>query len=222
MPEAITSCTCFPPQFEPEPDDDGLVSSPPPTDVSTDTPTDVLEEYVCLPVTRGNNNAQRTSERPSLVRYVELGITEARDGVFMSAAAVKGRDARTGIGAELMAGSVQVGAQSEVYAGIARVSVSKSDGTASIGADMMTVRAGIGRHNSDRSIGANAGALATAVGVEGTVGHSGYSATGGLSVSVGAEGSIGVRDQDGDGKAELCGRASLLFFTLGACVENPF
>jgi hypothetical protein len=46
--------------------------------------------------------------------------------------------------------------------------------------------------------------------------------TGGLSVGVGAELGVGVRDFDKDSNPELCARVSVLFFTLGACVENPF
>lgn len=62
----------------------------------------------------------------------------------------------------------------------------------------------------------------TAVAVESfTPFGGGNSVTGGLSVGVGAELGVGTRDFDKDNNPELCARVSVLFFTLGACVENP-
>jgi hypothetical protein len=167
------------------------------------------------------NNADRIRNAPP-APYAHAGVTTSGDSVYAAAAAIKGRDARTGIETEIFSVSGQVGGENEVQAGMARIGVSSDSGTHSATMDIFTARASGGAHNADGSTGINAGAMATVVGIEGTTGYSGNSITGGLSFSAGAEGSIGVRDADGDGSSDLCARVSVMFFTLGACVESPF
>jgi hypothetical protein len=142
--------------------------------------------------------------------------------VFAGAAAVKGRDPNTGIEVDVLTVSGQVGLQSEVQAGMQRVGWSSDDGRQSVGMDVFTARANAGIHNVDGSTGLNVGAMAVAIGVEGTANYSGNSITGGLSFSAGAEGHIGVRDSDADGSGELSVRVSVMFFTIGFAIENPF
>lgn len=143
----------------------------------------------------------------------------ARGGNPWGAAMLKGRDPATGIDAELISVSGQVGAQPEVSAGMARVGIFSDDGTNAATMDVFTARMGVGTHNRDGSRGVNVGATATAIGVEGTIGASGWSFTAGAAVGVGADVSVGTRDQDRDGKRELCGRITAGPVTLGACVE---
>jgi hypothetical protein len=169
-----------------------------------------------------DTNNQRTSARSGPAPYADAGVTSSGDSVFAGAAAIKGRDPNTGIEAEIFTISGQVGAQNEVQVGMARVGASSDDGRQSIGMDVFTARAMVGIHNPDGSVGLNAGAMATAIGVEGTANYSGNSITGGLSLSAGAEGHIGIRDSDGDGSSELSVRVSVMFFTIGFAIENPF
>ncbi|MFC1705882.1 hypothetical protein ACFL59_03555 [Planctomycetota bacterium] len=168
------------------------------------------------------DDAQQTSTRTSPAPHADAGVSDSGDSVYAEAAAISGRDSQSGIEVDAFGVRGEVGAQNEASVVMARVGASSDDGTDRIAMDVFSGRANIGIHNADGSTGANAGAMATAVGVEGTVGHSGNSVTGGLSLSAGAEGSVGIRDQDGDGSKEVCARVSLMFFTVGGCVENPF
>lgn len=167
-------------------------------------------------------NAGRTSSRENITPYADAGVTSTGDSAFAGAAMVKGRDGRSGIETEAFTVSGQVGAQTELQAGMARVGWSSNDGRQSAGMDIFTARANAGIHNVDGSVGLNAGLMATAISVEGTANWRGNSVTGGLSISAGAEGHVGIRDSDGDGKKELSVRVSLMFFTLGVGIESPW
>ncbi|MFH0900253.1 MAG: hypothetical protein V2A73_06465 [Pseudomonadota bacterium] len=143
------------------------------------------------------------------------------DGLSVGAAALKGHDSRSGIEAELLGGSLTLGPELEGHAQMAFLRATSHDGSAAAQLEVMGAKASLGQENVDGSTGLHAGAQVTAIAVETTVQSSGWSATAGLSLGVGAEGSVGVRDADRDGQSELCMRASLLFFALGACLENP-
>lgn len=168
-----------------------------------------------------NTSAQRTSER-EISPYADYGVTASGDSVFAGAAAIKGRDAKTGVEAEAFSVSGQLGMQSEAQAAMARVGWSSDDGRQNASMDIFTARANAGVYNTDGSVGLNLGASATAVGVEGTANYSGWSLTGGLAVSAGAEGHVGIRDSDKDGSKELSIRVSVMFFTVGVGLEWPF
>ena len=169
-----------------------------------------------------DTNAQRTSGRAGIGPYAEAGTTSSGDSVYAGAAVLKGRDPVSGGEVEVLTVSGQVGLQNEVQAGMMRVGVSSDDGRQSATVEVLTARANIGIHNPDGSTGFNAGAMAVGGGVEGTANYSGNSITGGLSLSAGAEGYVGVRDSDGDGSKELSVRVSVMFFTVGFAIENPF
>lgn len=83
-----------------------------------------------------------------------------------------------------------------------------------------TLRANLGEHNDDGSIGGNIGAGAELAGAEVTVDTPVGSLTYGQGASLGASGSMGVRDADHDGKLELCAKFSIPEYTVGACVEE--
>jgi hypothetical protein len=84
----------------------------------------------------------------------------------------------------------------------------------------LNANAHLGSQNGDGSQGENVGAMATGIGVDGTVEYSGWSLTVGLSASLGASVSSGEgRDLDGDGKAERCFSVSFGPLTLGECDE---
>jgi len=72
----------------------------------------------------------------------------------------------------------------------------------------------------DGSHGCNAGAAATAIGLEATVEYSGWSFTFGEALSMGGGFSSGeARDIDGDGSPERCFKGSLGPYTVGFCTE---
>ena len=97
-------------------------------------------------------------------------------------------------------------------------------------ADLVASKVEFGRHNSDGSNGFNAAASADLVSIEGTADFSAFggilegSLTAGGGIGVGGEVGVGFRDQDNDGKPELCARVGGKFGpggTLGACLELP-
>lgn len=82
------------------------------------------------------------------------------------------------------------------------------------------VRANLGEHNDDGSIGGNIGSGVELAGGEVTVDTPAGSLTYGLSASLSLSGSMGVRDADHDGEPEFCAKFSVPAFTVGACVEQ--
>lgn len=186
---------------------------------STSAPVDTLETTSSTPAV--NTTSDRTRARAP-APYADAGVSTSGNTVHAGVAAIRGRDPNSGVETEIFYAEVSAGGSTGGRIGMGRVGGSSDDGVHSVGMDVFTAEANIGFENPDGSTGLHAGAMATAVGIEGTTGYSGNSITGGLSASVGAGGSIGVRDQDGDGSLELCARVSVMFFTLGACIENPF
>lgn len=132
---------------------------------------------------------------------------------------MKGRDPTTGIEVEVFSASAQVGKEIELQAGMARVGVSGTHGSATM--DVFTARVQGGIHNDDGSVGINVGYGTVILGAEGTYQSGANSLTLGISAGTGAAASIGTRDQDGDGNRELCAKASVQLLTVGFCVERP-
>jgi hypothetical protein len=163
-----------------------------------------------------------TPPRDEAAPYGDAGTTPTGDGVFAGAAMLKGRDARTGIGVEVMSVSGQVGAQNEVSLVEARLTTPKIPTSVTGTVDVLTAHLGAGTRNADGSRGLNVGATAIGVGAEATIEGSGWSFTAGASLGVGGEASIGLRDADQDGHAEICVRAVFSWWTLGGCAELPF
>lgn len=168
------------------------------------------------------NNAQRTSAMAP-APYADAGVTD--DGIaYAGVAAIKGRDADSGIEMEIYSASVQVGAQNEAQAGMARLGISSDSGANSASMDIFTAQAHAGIYNKDGSTGINVGATAVAVGVEGTASTGASGVTGGVSIGVGAEYSAGIRDADGDGYGEIGLRGTLelgVGVTIGIQIEDP-
>ena len=171
-----------------------------------------------FPLDGAANNAQRTTTRNGISGYADGGVTGTGDGVFAGAAALKGRDPKTGLEMEVFSASAQVGLQREGQATMARVGLSGQNGA--IAAEAFTARAGAGLRNDDGSIGLNAGAVATAVGVEGTLHVGSDSVTIGVGIGVGIAGSLGLRDVDDNGTFEYGAKLSVGFITIGVCAEN--
>lgn len=170
-----------------------------------------------------NTNAQRTSARDGIAPYAEAGST-GDYSLYAGAAAIKGRDSQTGIEAEVYSASVQIGAQTEAQVAMARIGWSSDTGANNATMDVMTAAAGAGIHNLDGSTGVNARAMATAVGVEGTLSTGATGVTLGASIGVGAGASVGTRDADNDGYGELAIRleGKLAFGgTIGVQIEDP-
>ena len=101
------------------------------------------------------------------------------------------------------------------------VRVGYSKGHVAGSAEAFTANAHIGLDNSDGSYGVNAGAAAAAASGEITAKHSGWSVTGGLTAGIGAEGHLGIRDDDKDGKPEICARVAFGVGIGGLCIEMP-
>ncbi|MBX3200201.1 MAG: hypothetical protein KF894_18845 [Labilithrix sp.] len=166
-----------------------------------------------------SGNGARTAERDFLKgAYAAEGYTHDRGSVFAGAAALKGH-MEDGVDAEELSVSVQVGEQNEAQATLARLGHSNEHGSSSV--DALTANAHIGLDNSDGSHGVNAGASASWVTAEATMKRSGWSVTGGVAAGIGAEAHVGVRDDDKDGKPEICVRGALSVAIVGACIELP-
>jgi hypothetical protein len=166
-----------------------------------------------------HNNAERTSERRGIAPYASAGRVGDTYAVYAGVAGIKGHDPKSGLDAEVLSVSGQVGTQTEVQVGLVRVGGSTSAG--SVGVEAMTARVSFGIHNDDGSVGVNAGVQTAALGGETTCGTV-DSLTVGVSAGPGVAGSLGVRDLDKNGKHELCAKVSYGPITVGACVETPF
>jgi len=132
------------------------------------------------------------------------------------------RGPREGIVAEVGTVSVQYGKDNDVQLVGIRETLRMSRGGygLSLTNEVGVVRANLGEHNDDGSVGGNIGSGAEAFGGEATLDTPAESLTGGLSVSMSVSGSLGVRDADHDGAPEYCAKFSVPAFTLGACVER--
>ena len=245
MPEPTSSSTSSQSanaSYSPDPtlDDAGLIcradvtsSPPPPPPVSEPPPkppavTKLMSAAAppasvlppsSTPPSTAYNNAGRTSEQNQVTTgYFDYGVTGTGYSAYVGAAAVKGRDPKTGAEAEVFSASVQVGTQNELQLGMARVGVSGKNG--SIGAEAFTLRANAGFQNDDGSVGVNAGVGATIVGAEGTLTNGADSVTAGVSLGPSIGGSVGIRDNDKDGISEWCIKVSAGFVTGGVCYEG--
>lgn len=126
-------------------------------------------------------------------------------------------------GAQREQGGVRyrTGQQNDIELVSARSVTETTDGRVKMQMEGPSVKAGIGIHNPDGSVGFNFGAQANAGSVEYSAKHGGNSASVGVSEGAGFAASAGFRDSDGDGNVELCQRVELLWFAGGYCVEVP-
>lgn len=166
-----------------------------------------------------SGNAARTAERDfSKGPYAAAGRTHDGGSVFAGAAALKGRT-EEGIEAEALSVSVQVGAQNEIQGTVARLGYSGEYGSGSI--EVLTASVHLGIDNSDGSYGVNIGATASLMSGDVTTKHSGDSITAGLAAGKGGEAHVGIRDDDKDGKPEICLRVAWGVEIGGGCIELP-
>ncbi len=215
-PSAIGAGRLFTPALEDEPN--ASIQDPEELACLPDAETEA-EASQATPTT--DNNAARTRERNSSGFYADAGYTHTGDGVFAGLAALKTRDPESGAEVEVFSGSVQLGAQNELQAAVARVggSVEGESLSASVAVDVLSTRVNGGIYNDDDSVGANLGAMSTAVGVEVTASGGGWQATVGVSASMGVALSSGERNIDGDATIERCFKGSIGALTLGFCSE---
>jgi hypothetical protein len=123
---------------------------------------------------------------------------------------------------ELGGVSRQTGPDFDDQIALARRTTALSGGGYSLSAvgDVVALRANLGEHNDDGSIGGNIGLGGEILGGEATVNTPYGSLTGGVGISASLGGSMGVRDADHDGKPEFCAKFSIPELTVGACVEQ--
>jgi len=185
------------------------------TPVGTTTTHPLSSSEADEPAPRSNSNSERTSATPVAAFYARAGFTSEGDSVYAGVAGVKGSEA--GGNLEVLSASVQVGAQSEVQVGLARVGMRSELGSWEI----RTIEAEIhhGVHNPDGSTGSNTGVAANAIAAEVTLGSGDTTVTLGVSAGVGIEVSTGVRDADADGVDEQCVRLGYGPGVVGACIE---
>ena len=189
----------------------------------------------------GRTHADRLRQYEGIAPRANVGVSARADVFWAHGAMVAGHDAKTGISMELLSVSTQTGQQSSAEAALAQVSVegdklTQADrksvyaATGQLSADIVAGKVEFGRHNSDGSDGFNAAASADLVSIEGAADFSAFggilegSLTAGGGIGVGGEVGVGLRDQDNDGKLEVCARVGGKFGpggTLGACLELP-
>ena len=222
-PSAIGAGRLFTPALEDEPNaslqDPEQLASFAPEEAEAETTEPEAETKADTPAT--DNNAARTRERNSSGFYADAGYTRSGDGVFAGLAAVKTAAPEGGEELELLSASAQLGAQTELQAGVARAGdgVEYQGVRASIAGELFTTRVTGGIHNDDDSVGANLSALNTVAGLEVTVAAGGFQVTVGTSISSGMAVSSGERNIDGDATIERCFKGSVGPLTLGFCSE---
>jgi hypothetical protein len=196
------------------------VSQPSPGAAPPDPPE--AEPAMCKPDSSQPSHApQSQSPRPPVPGPVARAAV-SRDQIDVEVALAKG-PAGDHFDVELMSLSARAnGDQLTVQGAFSRMELHTQDRGQSLAVEKLSFKANLGAMNADGSVGINAGIGATLIGIEGTATLSGNSLTVGFSAGAGAEVSVGVRDFDKDGSPEMCARISVLFVTLGTCLEPLF
>jgi len=174
--------------------------------------------------TQGERRAARDGFRPVAERGMNLDTGVA----YAQASGISG--SKNGASADVLSASVQSGSQTEAEAVMARVGYESERKGFGASMEVVSARVSTGTVNPDGSRGLNVGVSANVI--SGEVSSSGAlidnvvegSVTAGVGIGLGAEASAGVRDQDGDGRPEVCARATLkpgIGLTVGACIELP-
>lgn len=216
MPSPIASRVDDPSRsWEPNHDDDSICQGDSLVSQSTTAPkADALcssSEDADLPT--------RPSE--SRIRGPHAEAHAESDDYYAGAFMLSGRDAASGLDAEVFSASIHEGeCERAVQVAMARMGASTADGYFSTHVEVFTAQAHAAFDNTDGSTGLGASVGTTIVGadVTGTLGP--VSLTLGASVGATVGGSIGVRDGDHDGKPELCGRVDFGAGAVGVCVEK--
>jgi hypothetical protein len=169
--------------------------------------------------------AGRQPDSTSVVGYDHTGPSPEGDSQRSEVAFVKSSNpsgALQGSSLEVLGVVAQSGAQSnhELIAMRSTLALSHAGFGLAVTADGPSLRASLGVHNDDGSLGGNLGLGGNALGFEATLSTPVGSVTYGDGLSLAASGSIGVRDADHDGKPEYCAKVSLPAYTFGVCLEK--
>lgn len=166
-----------------------------------------------------DTNAQRTMARKP-GPYADAGVTSSHDSVYGGVALVKGKKGQGA--ADLFSVSGQLGAQTEVQAGMGRVHLDLTK-SGSVQGDMevFTAHAAAGIHNEDGSTGVNEsiGADIVKFGIAGHVEGAEVHVAGSIGVGLPSV-HIGTRDPDHDGRKDLCAGAGIGPVEVSACLPN--
>jgi hypothetical protein len=197
------------------------VSQPSPGGVPPDPPAG--EPAVCKPESAQSPHPSQSAQSTTPPVPGPVGrATVNLDQIDAEVALAKG-PAGDHFDVELMSLSAKVNAdQLTVQGAFSRIEFHSKDRAHSVSVEKLSFKAELGTTNPDGSVGINAGVGANLIGIEGTATYSGNSLTVGFAAGAGAEVSVGVRDFDKDGSPEMCARISVLFVTLGTCMEPLF
>jgi hypothetical protein len=169
--------------------------------------------------------ASSHADSTSVVGYDHTGPSAEGDSLRSEVAFVKSSNpsgALQGSSLEVLGVVAQNGAQSnhELIAMRSTLALSHGGFGIAVTADGPSLRASLGAHNDDGSLGGNLGLGGNALGFEATLSTPVGSVTYGDGLSLAASGSIGVRDADHDGKPEFCAKVSIPAYTFGVCLEK--
>ena len=161
----------------------------------------------------------------SIVGYEHSGPTAEGDSQRSEAAFVKSSNpsgALNGSNIEALGAVAQTGKQNnlELVALRSTLSVSHAGFGLAITGDGPSLRASLGEHNDDGSLGGNLALGGNALGFEATLSTPVGSVTYGDGLSLAVSGSLGVRDADHDGNPEFCAKFSIPAYTFGICLEK--
>jgi hypothetical protein len=165
-----------------------------------------------------------SSQESDDVLVARVGIKDRK--VEGEVAFAKGHSGTDGVDSkvEVFAGTMSLGYDQVTIGGsVSHVDVSLESVNVDVSAEGLGFKVNRGTKNADGSVGYNLGAQATLVGIEATKRWGGGAShvTGGLSAGAGVEISVGDRDLDKDNNPELCARVSVLWATVGFCIEYP-
>lgn len=187
------------------------------------------------------NHVERVRQYEGIAPRASAGVVTQGQQVWANGAVAAGHDSKTGLTLELMTASLGTGDQTEAEAAFVRVGAQAAKLTAAdrkssialtgqASVELISGKLQSGLNNADGSRGFNVAASKSLLSAEATVEISALggvlegSATIGGGIGAGAEFSFGLRDQDNDGKPEVCARISGKFgpaALLGACLELP-
>ena len=224
-----------------------LATMPKPAPVKSQAPqmTQAQDQYAgdsgSRPQLNGRTHADRLRQYEGIAPRANVGVSAQGNVYWAHGAMVAGHDVKTGVSTELLKFAAQTGQQTSAEVALAKISVeneklSQADreslyaSSGQFSFELVAGKVHSGRYNSDGSEGFNAAATADLVNLEATADFSVFggilegSVTAGVGVGVGGDIGVGLRDQDNDGKLEVCARVGGKFGpggTLGACLELP-
>jgi hypothetical protein len=184
----------------------------------------LVQQFAPSAVAKASTAGQH-ADSASVVGYDHTGPSAEGDSQRAEVAFVKSSNpsgALQGSSLEVLGVVAQAGKQDnhELIAMRSTLALSRAGFGLSVITDGPSLRANLGVHDDDGSLGGNVGLGANALGFEATLSTPVGSVTYGDGLSLAASGSIGVRDADHDGKPEFCTKFSIPAYTFGACLEK--